>query len=112
MHLGALVTAGQKAPANFKHVILNNGAHDSVGGQPTYAFDFDLTEVAKASGYKAVKSASTPEEIAAGAKWLREAEGPVLLEVRTTMGARGDLGRPKSTPQQNKAKFIEHVASL
>ena len=43
---GALITAGQKGPGNFKHVIVNNGAHDSVGGQPTYAFDFELTEVA------------------------------------------------------------------
>jgi len=112
MHLGALVTAGQKAPSNFKHVIVNNGAHDSVGGQPSYAFDFDLTEVAKAAGYKAVRSVDTLDGIAEGCKWVMETDGPVLLEVKTTMGARADLGRPKSTPQENKRAFIDFVASL
>jgi len=112
MHAGALITAGQKAPDNFKHVILNNGAHDSVGGQPSYAFDFELTEIAKSAGYKGTKTASTPEEIAAGCQWLLDTPGPVLLEIRTTLGARGDLGRPKSTPQQNKKAFMEFVANL
>jgi len=83
-----------------------------VGGQPSYAFDFDLTAVAKSCGYKETRTASTPEEIAAGTKWLKESAGPVMLEVRTTMGARSDLGRPKSTPQENKVKFIEWIANL
>jgi len=112
MHAGALITAGQKGPKNFKHVIVNNGAHDSVGGQPTYAFDFELTEVAQSAGYKGVKVVSTPEEIKAGCEWLLQEEGPVLLEVRTTTGSRSDLGRPKSTPQENKTAFMKFVANL
>jgi phosphonopyruvate decarboxylase len=112
MHMGAMITNGQKAPANFKHLVVNNGAHDSVGGQPTYAFEFELTKMAEASGYKAVRIASTLDEVTEGCKWLKAVEGPALLEVRVKLGARKDLGRPKSTPAQNKAKFMEHVASL
>jgi len=112
MHMGALVTNGMKAPPNFKHIIVNNGAHDSVGGQPSYAFEFDLTAVAKAAGYKGVRTVSTPEDLAEGCKWLKESDGPVMLEVRVTQGARSDLGRPKSTPAENKTAFMEFVANL
>lgn len=112
MHLGALVTAGQKAPSNFKHIVLNNGAHDSVGGQPSYAFHFSLPEAAKVLGYREVRSVDSLEELAAGCHWLKDAHGPVMLEVKVKLGARGDLGRPKSTPAENKNKFMEFVASL
>jgi len=112
MHLGALVTNGVKAPTNFKHVILNNAAHDSVGGMPSYAFDSDLPGMAAAAGYKATRSVSTLAEIAEGCKWLRSTEGPALLEVRIRTGVRSDIGRPKSTPAENKTGFMRHVAGL
>jgi len=112
MHMGALVTNGQKAPPNFKHVILNNGAHDSVGGQPTFAFDCDLPAIAKASGYKEVRTVDSIDKIPEACHWLKEAAGPVLLEVRTKRGARSDLGRPKSTPPENRTAFMDFVSKI
>eukprot|EP00658_Telonema_sp_P-2_P032195 TRINITY_DN23899_c0_g2_i4.p1 TRINITY_DN23899_c0_g2~~TRINITY_DN23899_c0_g2_i4.p1 ORF type:complete len:213 (-),score=52.19 TRINITY_DN23899_c0_g2_i4:178-816(-) len=109
MHMGSLVTAGTRGVSNFKHVVLNNGAHDSVGGQPSYAFDFSIPEVATAAGYKEARSVSTPEEIAAGMEWLNSTEGPVMLEVRIRKGARSDLGRPKSSPIENKDMFMKYA---
>jgi len=112
MHLGALVTNAQKASPNFKHVIVNNGAHDSVGGQPSFAFDFSLPDVAKACGYKEVRVAESPQEITEGCQWLKQAEGPVLLEIKVQQGARSDLGRPKSSPAENKKGFMEFVSKI
>jgi len=112
MHLGALITNGVRAPPNFKHVILNNAAHDSVGGLPSYGFDADLAAMALAAGYTETRTVSSLEGIADGCKWLRGAKGPALLEVRIRTGARSDVGRPKSTPAENKAGFMRHVAGL
>ena len=57
MHMGSLSTIGQMKQSNFKHIIINNGAHDSVGGQPTVAKNhdgFDFAAIAKGCGYKEV----------------------------------------------------------
>merc|ERR1712166_1510131 len=109
MHMGALVTAGVHGPKNFKHVVFNNAAHDSVGGQPTFAYDFNIPQIAAASGYKATRTATNAEEIIQAVKWMNETEGPVCLEVRIRKGARGDLGRPKSGPIENKEQFMKYA---
>jgi len=99
----------QTAPANFRHVIFNNGAHDSVGGQPTAALSLDFCTIAKASGYKHAVSVSTAEELAAEAKKLKDVTGPVLLEIKINRGARANLGRPRKTPLENKAEFMRFL---
>jgi len=107
MHMGSLATIGRTAPCNnFKHILINNGSHDSVGGQPTRGFDIDFTGVAKAAGYKHVFKAQTTAEIKEAMEKLRAAEGPAMLEIAVNKGARKDLGRPKSTPLQNKQEFM------
>jgi phosphonopyruvate decarboxylase len=116
MHLGALAAIGEKKPRNLRHIVLNNGAHDSVGGQPTIARSIDLPAVARACGYARVYSVRTaaeleralevsgaPEASGAGA---RERAGPVFIEVLVRKGARSDLGRPKSSPEENQAAFM------
>lgn len=113
MHMGCMATVGQRAQANFKHIIINNGAHDSVGGQPTEAgnhegFSFPL--IAKGCGYKETMIAVSQEEIVEGVQKLRTLKGPALLEVKVRMGARKDLGRPKTTPIQNKEDFMHFLA--
>jgi phosphonopyruvate decarboxylase len=58
MHMGALSIIGQISPRNLKHIVFNNGAHDSVGGQQTAAFKsstFHLTEIAVSNGYTQVQ---------------------------------------------------------
>lgn len=105
MHMGGLSTIGQLKPKNFKHVVLNNGAHDSVGGQPTVAFAIDICAIARACGYPTAICATTEAELDAGLAAIAAAEGPALLEVRVKKGARKDLGRPTMTPQDLKKAF-------
>jgi len=106
MHMGALAIIGQSVLPNLMHVVVNNGAHDSVGGQPTVAFEANLPKIAEACGYREVVSVSTAEEINTEMARLREVEGPVMLEIRTNKGARDDLGRPKTTPVENRDAFM------
>jgi phosphonopyruvate decarboxylase len=109
MHLGALAVIGDRAPTNLRHVLLNNGAHDSVGGQPTSARSVDLPGLARACGYRSVDAVDTLTGLTGRLPaWLSE-PGPLLLEVRVRRGARADLGRPSSSPQQNKAAFMAHA---
>lgn len=109
MHFGALPVIGSLQPGNLVHVVLNNAAHESVGGQPTVADRIDLHAIASASGYNAYALARTPEEIKAAWRRLEAAPGPVLLEVKIALGSRRDLGRPTSTPQENKRMFMEWI---
>lgn len=109
MHAGALAIVGERSPANFRHIVFNNGAHDSVGGQPTCGFNIDITAIARASGYRSVLRAQTPGQLRDGLDQLLTAEGPSLLEIRVQKGARKDLGRPTTTPIENKRAFMEFV---
>ena len=109
MHMGSLAIIGSKSPKNFKHVILNNGAHDSVGGQPTVGFEIDFPSVAKSCGYKLVLKAETSDDVREKINLLKSSEGPGLLEIRVNKGARGNLGRPTTTPVENKEAFMEFL---
>lgn len=110
MHLGAAAIIGSQGPANLKHVVLNNGCHDSVGGQPTAGFLISVPAIAEACGYKRTWQAESAEEVRARVKELRAADGPALLEVRVRRGSRSDLGRPKSSPLENKAAFMKTLS--
>ncbi|MEJ2555343.1 MAG: phosphonopyruvate decarboxylase [Anaerolineae bacterium] len=109
MHMGSLAIIGTQRPRNFKHVIINNGAHDSVGGQPTAGFDIDIPSIARACGYTVALSAETREELEAKLEILQVSQGPALLEIRVNRGARADLGRPTMTPIENKENFMGFV---
>lgn len=109
MHMGALAVIGSLKPKNFKHIVFNNFAHDSVGGQPTAAFNIDIPAIAKANGYSATFSAETKEEIIQKIKKIKEMNGPVLLEIKINKGARKDLGRPTTTPIKNKEEFMKYL---
>jgi phosphonopyruvate decarboxylase len=112
MHLGAVAIAGRLAPANFAHVVLNNGAHDSVGGQPTVGFDVDLPGIAALCGYRTLGTATDVEQLRRFGPELRSAIGPVFLEARVRRGSRGDLGRPTATPEQSKRRFMTWLAGI
>lgn len=105
MHMGSMAITASKRPANYIHVIFNNGAHDSVGGQPTVGLNIDIPAIAKAVGYVATYSVSTQEQLA-GVLGCMTFQGPVLLEVRVKKGNRKDLGRPTTTPIQNKEALM------
>jgi len=109
MHMGTFATVGKMACKNFKHILINNGAHDSVGGQSTGAFNIDFPKIAMGCGYRSADIASSAEEVRAKAAVLMKAEGPAFLEIRSKKGARKDLGRPKSSPAQNKADSMQFL---
>ena len=109
MHMGSMAIVGSKAPKNYVHVVFNNGAHDSVGGQPTVGLSIDLPAIAKAVGYKHVYSVDNKEELerllASCIKPLIS-EGAAFIEVKVKKGNRKDLGRPTTTPIQNKEALM------
>ena len=108
MHMGSMAIVANKAAKNYVHVVFNNGAHDSVGGQPTVGLKIDLTAVAKAVGYKATISVNNKDALIAALKDV--AEGPILIEVKVKKGNRKDLGRPTTTPIQNKEALMSFLA--
>jgi phosphonopyruvate decarboxylase len=106
MHMGSMAIVANKAPKNYVHVVFNNGAHDSVGGQPTVGLKIDLPAVAKAVDYKAEYSVDNKEALNAILKNVNSFEGPTLIEVKVKKGNRKDLGRPTTTPIQNKEALM------
>ncbi len=106
MQMGTLAIIADQKPANFKHIVFNNGAHDSVGGQNTVGFQIDLPAIALACGYKSAACVKTSAELSPALIELLGNEGPALLEIRVRKGARSDLGRPDRSPQINKKDFM------
>ncbi len=108
MHMGNMAIVGSRRPANYVHVVFNNGAHDSVGGQPTVGHEIDLVGIAKALRYDYAVSVSTEarlkEELA-----NMQGDGLRLIEVRVKKGNRKDLGRPTTTPLQNKEALMSFL---
>jgi phosphonopyruvate decarboxylase len=90
-------------------VILNNGAHDSVGGQPTAGFSVDLTAIAAACGYRATRRVESLAAIAEAMAGLASTPGPTMLEIHVDPGARSDLGRPTASPAQNKSELMDFL---
>ena len=100
MHLGSLAVIAGERPKNLKHIVFNNRAHDSVGGQPTAAESFSFAPVATALGYELGLTATTDDEIAEGVEKLLDCSGPALLEINIRGGSRKDLGRPQESPRE------------
>jgi len=111
MHMGSLATAGKVGLRNFKHVLINNAVHDSVGGQPTGAAELDFAAIARACGYKEAKRARSAAEIREALKELKDGQGPYFLEIQALPGARADLGRPTTSTFQNKDAFMGLLSS-
>ena len=109
MHMGNMTSIGQSNSNNLIHIVLNNGAHDSVGGQPTCANEISLTEIAKASGYKSSVSVSQLELIRNELEKSKNSSGPHFLEIKIKKGARTDLGRPTSSPNENLGQLMQFL---
>ena len=109
MHMGGLATVGWVAPQNFKHVVLNNLAHESVGGQLSAAGIIDIATIAKANGYALALRAENKSELTTALAKLKKQKGPAFLEIRVSLESRKDLSRPKESPRENKKKFMGFV---
>lgn len=110
MHMGNMAIAASMQCKNFIHVVFNNGAHDSVGGQPTVGLQINLPKIAEAAGYKRAFSVSDVKALNDVLVLIRDIEGPVFLEVKVKKGARKNLGRPTTTPIQNKESFMKFLS--
>lgn len=109
MHTGALGIVASMKPKNFFHILFNNNAHESVGGQPTIGYELDAVTMAKACGYQHAFRAVTRQEMQEVLQQLAHLEGPVLLELRVRIDSRDDLGRPTTTPIENKEAFMDFL---
>ena len=109
MHMGNMAITASMKCKNYVHIVFNNGAHDSVGGQPTVGLKIDFCAIAQAVGYKAAYSVETMEALEAKLAEFKNAEGPVFLQICVKKGNRKDLGRPTTTPIQNKEAFMEFL---
>ncbi len=106
MHMGAMPVISEYKPEKFIHVLLNNGTHESVGGQATSANKIDFCALSNAVGYAGYAVAN--DELSLREAWesLTDKSGPVLLEIKIKNGSRENLGRPKSSAEQNKIAFM------
>lgn len=109
MHMGSLAINGKMAPQNYIHIIINNGAHESVGGQPTVGFDLDIPALALACNYKTALSVSSSNDLDEALKLLHAESCPALIEVKVRMGSRDNLGRPTIKPIDNKKDFMKNL---
>ena len=109
MHMGSMAVLGANSPKNMVHIVINNGAHETVGGMPTVASKIDLVGVAKACGYPYAVCVDTFEALDQELEAAKERDELSLIEVKCSIGARKDLGRPTTTAIENKERFMEYI---
>ncbi len=112
MHMGSMAVLGANKPKNMIHVVINNGAHETVGGMPTVASGLDLVAIARACGYPNAVSVDDFEALDRELEAAKARDELSLIEVKCSIGAREDLGRPTTTALENKENFMEYLASL
>lgn len=112
MHMGAMAVLGANKPKNLIHVVINNSAHETVGGMPTVAGNIDLVGVAKACGYPNTISVDTFENLDRELEAAKSRDELSLIEVKCSIGARDDLGRPTTTALENKLNFMSYLEQL
>lgn len=109
MHMGAMAVIGANKPGNLIHIVINNGAHETVGGMPTVAGQVDLPAIARACGYQNGVSVDTAQALEAELERAKGGSGPCLIEVKCALGARADLGRPTTSAWENKRAFMDYL---
>lgn len=112
MHMGSMAVLGANAPKNVVHVVINNGAHETVGGMPTVAAKIDLVAIAKACGYPNAVCVDSFEALDRELEAAKSRNELSFIEVKCSIGARDDLGRPTTTALENKQNFMDYLKSL
>lgn len=109
MHMGSMAVIGANKPKNLIHVVINNGAHETVGGMPTVAGQIDLVKIAKACGYPNAICVANDDDLDRAIEIAKEKEELSMIEIKCSIGARADLGRPTTTAMENKKSFINYI---
>lgn len=108
MHMGTLGTIGSFKPKNLHHILLDNQSHESTGGQPTVSSTLEFDKIAMGNGYCSVECCRTSREFSEALR--RQVDGPRMIVTEIKPGSRSDLGRPTSTPQENKLNFMKELS--
>jgi phosphonopyruvate decarboxylase len=111
MKLGVLATIGFYQPSNLLHIILDNEAHDSTGGQQTASGIVRFASIAAAANYRSAFAVDRAEELREAVRRLRHRPGPSLLHVKIQPGSPENLGRPTVPPHEVKERFIQFLSS-
>ncbi|MBQ9478953.1 MAG: phosphonopyruvate decarboxylase [Selenomonadaceae bacterium] len=106
MHMGSMAVIGTSGVKNLIHVVINNGAHESVGGYPTAASMLDIASIARACGYARTSTVDNAVDLDRELETAKHFDGTVLIEIKCSVGARKDLGRPTTSPLDNKKNFM------
>lgn len=112
MHMGSMAVIGANKPKNMIHVVINNGAHETVGGMPTVASQIDLVAIAKACGYPNAVSVDNFDDLDKQLEVAKNKGKLSLIEVKCSIGARDNLGRPTTTAIENKQNFMKYLMEL
>lgn len=109
MHMGAMALIGAGKPNNMVHIVINNAAHETVGGMPTVAGDLDLPKIAEGCGYPLQLQVSSREELAKALERAKASRELIFIEIKCNIASRADLGRPTTTAQDNKNDFMDYL---
>ncbi len=112
MHMGAMAVIGANKPKNFVHIIINNGSHETVGGMPTVAANIDMIGIAKACGYPHTVSVDNFEDMNRELEKVKNIEELSFIEIKCAIGARDNLGRPTTSPIDNKKCFMKYLCDI
>lgn len=112
MHMGSMAVLGANAPKNLIHVVINNGAHETVGGMPTVASGIDLVAIAKGCGYPNAVSVDNFDALDTELEAAKARNQLSLIEVKCAIGARDDLGRPTTAAMENKQNFMAYLKTV
>lgn len=112
MQMGTLATIGSRKVPNLLHIVIDNNAHDSTGGQPTVSDSVDFAEVAKACGYSEAYTVDNEKMLRELLVKTRNAPSLKMIVIKCKAGSRADLGRPTKTPQENKEIFMNCLRNV
>lgn len=109
MHMGTLAVIGNCKPSNLIHVVINNEAHETVGGMPTVSGTVKMPQIAMACGYERAYTVEKLDELETVLRCCREEWRLTFIEIKVAIGSRSDLGRPAGTPEENKKVFMKNL---
>ena len=109
MHMGAMAVIGANAPKNIVHIVINNGAHETVGGMPTVAGKIDIVTISKGCGYPSAVSVDNFNDLDAVLESAKHKNELTFIEIKSSIGARENLGRPTTTARENKKNFVDYL---
>lgn len=110
MKMGSLATIGHYHPENLIHIVLDNEAHESTGGQATVSGSIDFAQIASACAYQDIFRCDTETSLKEAVKLSLNRKGPVMIHVKVAVGSNPHLGRPDLTPAQVKEQFMGFIA--